>query len=258
MIWGKLLRWRVALLAMLVLAIPIPATALLVRPILMDLKSSGSNTMGSFEVVNDRNRPITVEITVNRLAIPERGDVTLTPDDGADFQIFPPIAAVQPGKRQIFRVKWIGAPDIPQSQFYMFSTSELPVKRNPEDEVTGVEILYAIQSVVAVGPTGQKPRISIEKVERASAKDGRTGVEITFSNDGAAHGFVNSGQVMLDTKGGGWSKTVGEADVSNAFGLGVVPPHQRRVMFLPVADVPATGELTADFRPIRSPTKDAP
>lgn len=252
MIWQKFGPYRWILALMLVLAIPVPAMALLVRPVLMDLKSTGPGASGSFEVVNDRNRPITVEISVSKLAIPERGEVVLAPDDGANFQIFPPIASIPAGKRQIFRIKWIGAPDIPQSETYMFSTAELPVKRTAEeDATTGVEILYAINSVVAVAPANQKPDVSISSVVRKIAKDGRVGLDVTFLNEGSAHGFVSKGQLVLEAKSAGWSKTILESEVSNAFGLGLVPPHQKRAMFIAIPDAPEANDITAEFRPIR-------
>ena len=73
-----------------------PAFGLLVRPILLELTATGQGTSGAIEVVNDRNRPIAVEIKVQSLSIPEVGAPVLAPDpkDGADYMIFPAIASI--------------------------------------------------------------------------------------------------------------------------------------------------------------------
>jgi P pilus assembly chaperone PapD len=241
--------WRRAGMVLLIittLALPIPAIALLVRPVLLDLTSSGSNSSGSLEVINDRNRPVAVEVTVKRLTVPERGDPVLTPDNGDDFQIFPPIASIPPGGRQVFRVRWIGDPSPAESRLFMFSTSELPVSET--GDATTVQVLYAINSVVAVRAPDARPDISIQSIQRATHSDGKTGVEITFANSGPAHGYVSNSVLALDVSGEHWSHTYQPSELNNAFGLGLVPANARRVMFLPIDDLPATGEVTGELR----------
>jgi fimbrial chaperone protein len=245
--WRKYFRAARFMLLLMILAAPIPVMSLLVRPIQIDLKSSGSGTNSSFEVVNDRNRPIAVEVTVQSLEIPELGEVKLSPNDGANFQIFPPIASIPAGKKQVFRVKWIGAPDIPQSQLYMFLTAELPVKREAAEIENSVQILYAINSVVAVAPANRKPAISITKVDRAKSADGKEGVQITFTNDSPAHGYIGSAEIGLSVAGGGWQTTVNNAKSGKAFGMGLIPANAKRVMFVPVDALPPSGEISAAF-----------
>jgi P pilus assembly chaperone PapD len=237
---------RLLLITILAFAIPFPALALLVRPVLLDLTSAGSQSSGSLEVINDRNRDIAVEITVKKLALPERGDPVLTPDDGANFQIFPPIASIAPGARQVFRIRWIGDPAPAESQLYMFSTSELPVADRPN--ATTVQVLYSINSVVAIRAPNAKPNIAIASIARVTHPDGKSGVEITFSNTGPAHGFVTKSALQLKDDTANWSHTFEPSDLNNAFGLGLVPANAKRVMFLPTPDLPANGDLSAEMR----------
>jgi fimbrial chaperone protein len=167
------------------IALPtIPAVALLVRPILINLTTTGSGANGSLEVVNDRNRPMAVEVKVNKLEVPERGAVIVTPDEGSDFQIFPPIASIPAGGRQIFRIRWIGEPNLAASRLFMFSTAELPVAETTGQ--TSVQVLYAIQSVVAVRPPQARSAIEVAEVRRAKSPKGEDGLEIIFANEGAA------------------------------------------------------------------------
>lgn len=242
----KALRWA---LPAAILAASVPAMSLLVRPILIDMKSSGSGTNSSFEVVNDRNRSIAVEIAVQNLIVPEKGNISLTPNDGANFQIFPPIASIPAGKKQVFRVKWIGTPDLAKSELYMFSTSELPVKREADD-VTSVQVLYAINSVVAVAPANIRPEISIANVERTTSKEGKAGLEITFANSSAAHGYVASSEINLSIAGSDWSATLDEGSIGKSFGLGLVPANAKRVMFVALDGVPPTGQIAAEYKQV--------
>lgn len=224
-----------------------PALALLVQPILIKLNTSGAGSSAAIEVVNDRNRPVTVEIGVEQLLIPERGAATRAPDSGDEFQIFPPQAVVPAGGRQVFRVRWVGEPVIDKGKLYMFSTAELPVEL--EEGRTGVSLYYAVESVVAVSPTGGRPEISVSKVERATNAQGVAGLEVTFVNDGPAVGYANEATMRLSIPGSDWSMTLNSSELNNAFGLGIVPAAQNRVMFFAPADVPAEGEIVAQFTP---------
>jgi fimbrial chaperone protein len=224
-----------------------PALALLVQPILIKLNTSGSGSSAAIEVVNDRNRPVTVEIGVEQLLIPERGPATRAPDAGDEFQIFPPQAVVPAGGRQIFRVRWVGEPTLDKGKLFMFSTAELPVQL--DEGRTGVSIYYAVESVVAVSPTGARPEISVAKVERAVNASGVAGLEVTFVNDGAAIGYANDASLRLSIPGSDWSMTLNSSELNNAFGLGILPAAQTRVMFFAPAGVPAEGEIVAQFTP---------
>lgn len=229
---------------MIAVALPFTAKALLVQPIVVEMLSIGTGASAAIEVVNDRNTPVTVEVTTEKLNVPERGAVTTEPDDGADFLIFPPQAVVPAGGRQVFRVRWVGDPEFDKTKLYMFSTSELPV--GLPGGTTGVEIYYAVQSIVSVSPPNARPDISVPTIDRYTDEAGGTGVLVTFRNDGNAHAYVGTGQLELTTIGG-WSQTLTPDAVGAALGLGLIPPSASRTMFIPVEGVPADGTISATF-----------
>ncbi|UKK83146.1 fimbria/pilus periplasmic chaperone [Sphingopyxis sp. BSN-002] len=224
-----------------------PAFAILVRPIVIELTAIGSSSTTQIEVVNDRNKPMAVEVRPKVLVLPEQGPpVTDTPADG-DFLIFPTIANIPAGGRQVFRVRYVGDPAITQSKLYMFSTSELPVDANPEGGKAQIEMLYSIGSVVAVRPVQGKPEISVVAVARGADKDGKPGVTVTFENIGRTHGYVAGSTLDLKSDAG-WSKQLDAAAMNTKVGLGLVPANAKRTMFVELPDVPADGNLSGSVR----------
>lgn len=235
-----------SLAAVAVLGIPLAAKALLVQPIVVEMTTTGSGSTSAIEVVNDRNSTVTVEINTEDLLVPVSGAVSTSPNDGSEFLIFPPQAVIPAGGRQVFRVRWVGEPDLEKTKLYMFTTSELPVGL-PEG-TTGVELYYAVQSIVSVTPTGATSFIAIPTIEKGENAAGESGLWLTFENKGRAHAYVGQGQVALASSGG-WSRTLTPDLVGGAFGLGLVPALASRRMFIAVPDLPATDTLTATFTP---------
>lgn len=239
--------------AALVLSVS-PAWALLVQPVVIDLKTSGEHTSAALTITNDRNRPDTIEITVSKLTLPEKGAPVLTPDKGDNFLIFPPAFTIQPGKTQVVRIRWVGEPILNRSEIYMFSTSEIPVDKI---QGSGVQLLYSIQSVVTVTSPALKPDVHVASVARDSqalpAQQGQpaqtqNGVTIVFQNDGTAIDYVSRYRITLTVPGSPeWSKTLETTDVSKAVGLGLLAPNSKRDLFFPMPDVPATGTIQASI-----------
>ncbi len=233
--------------AMALFILGTPAHALLVQPLVIEMQSSGSRTNTSLRVVNDRTVPMTIEVNVNRLIVPENGPVSVEPIDGDDFLIFPPQATVAPGATQIFRVRWVGEPVIEQSQLFMFQTEELPVERTLEGGAA-IQVLYAIQSVVAVAPPRGRADIGVESAVRETAADGRTGARVMFTNDGNSHVFLSGGRMTI-SNGAGWRRVLEGAELNEVIGLGLLPPAARRSMFVAIPDLPAEGTLEVTIQP---------
>lgn len=227
--------------ALAVVFVATPSAALLVQPVFLDMRYSGVLSNAGVRVVNDRNRPISVEVTVSSVEVPESGDAVFTPIEGEDFLIFPAVANIPANGAQIFRVRWIGDPAQAEGKIFALTTSELPLEI--EDEPTAaVQLLYAVQTIVGIGPANARADIEPVAVERVTRPNGDKGVMITFQNTGALHGQVSAATVTLSTPG--WSHQFTPADMSAAVGLGLVPAQGRRIMFLSVPNLPDSGEIS--------------
>lgn len=235
-------------------AIAAPTYALIVQPVVIDLKTTGEGSSAAIVVTNDRNQPVSVEVTVNKLSLPQDGAPILVPDKGDDFLIFPPIATLQPGKTQVIRVRWVGAPTLAQSQTYMFATSELPIK---QINGSGVQLLYSIQSLVTVTSPALKPDVSVAAVTRevqtppkppeGAAPTPLQGIKVTFQNDGPAIDYISRHRVKFSIAGTKWSKTLDAPDVSKSVGLGLLAPNSKRDLFFALNDVPPAGAIQASL-----------
>lgn len=225
---------------LVVTAIATPSAALLVQPVYMDMRYTGAQSSAGLTVINDRNRPMTVEVTLNRIELPDEGAPVFTPIEPNDFLIFPAVATIPANGTQVFRVRWIGEPKA-EGELYAFTTSELPVEVET-DATAALQLLYAIQTIVGIAPAGAQPDLSAESVVRGENADGVKGVRILFANTGNAHGQVTGGGISVSS--GSWSHRFSAEEVSGAVGLGLVRANGKRWMFLPLPSVPETGDLT--------------
>jgi hypothetical protein len=234
-----------------------PASALLVQPINILMTSTGPQSNAAITVVNDRDRPNTFEVTVNKLTLPENGQPVVTPIKGDDFLVFPPTATVQPGQTQVVRIRWVGDPILKESQAYMFNTAELPVNQL---KGSGVQVVYSIQSLVTVTSPTLKPNITIsagtldtENQPATSDHPARTvpGIGVTVSNTGNGLDFLTNYKFTM--KSGAWSMIIDPHDIAQYVGLGLVMPNSKRHFFMVLPNLPATApvEISLEREPGR-------
>jgi P pilus assembly chaperone PapD len=171
----------------------------------------------------------------------------VTPITGDEFLVFPPTATVQPGQTQVVRIRWVGDPILKESRAYMFNTAELPVNQL---KGSGVQVVYAIESLVTVTSPSLKPNIAasagmIETETQPANSDhpARTvpGMGVTISNSGNGLDFLTNYKFTL--KSGAWSMTIDPHDVAQYVGLGLVLPNSKRHFFLVLPNLPAAGPV---------------
>jgi fimbrial chaperone protein len=224
-----------------------PASAISVKPAFIDMTTGGGQNR-IISVVNDGAKPLPIEIVVSSMELNENGDSTTKPA-GDDFLVFPPQALVPPGATQNFRIQWVGDPQIRQSQSYVFSVNQVPV-RMPAG-ASGVQVVFNFATIVTVAPRDGKAAISL--VGTALGKDdrGKQRPALTVKNPGNLHARLTDATISLSS--GTWSATLRPDQLRQTMGMGLVQPGKTRRFLLPV-DVPANaGPITAsiDYKPPR-------
>lgn len=255
---------RAALAAFLAIALLIvPAFAMRVSPMVLEMESRGSAAVARIEVQNINPGKLAFQTRIYRMEIDETGKMTETPADD-QFLVFPPQGALPAGGRQVIRLQWVGDPEIATSQAYYVSVEQLPVAFEPgsADSVGAqVQVLYNMRALVVVAPPGAKPEVTT-----ASAKALRyqppmppeakeplpmvEGVEVTLRNSGRRHAMMsNFGWLLEGTDPQGkWLRVdVSPEELNRVVGTGYVPAQGERTFRLPIPGF-GSGPIKLSFK----------
>lgn len=224
----------------------IPAKAMTVQPIVLDLSTSGGKTSSQISVINDAARPLPVEIVILRAELDERGEMATKPA-GDEFIVLPQQALIAPGATQSFRVQWVGDPQIKTSQSYVFSVNQVPVKM-PEGK-TGVQVVFNFATIVNVAPATGKSEINLLKTGVGKDDKGKSRPELTVKNSGNIHAKLTDATIKLS--GGAWSQTLTPDQLRQIVGIGLVQPGKTRRFLIPVDMPDGVSQVTAsiDYKP---------
>lgn len=231
------------------IAIAPAAKAMSVSPITLDMTTAGSTNRAQITVTNDGAKALPVEIIVSRLELDEKGAMTTRPA-ADEFLIFPPQQLVPPGGTQNFRIQWVGDPQIPTSQSYVFSVNQVPV-RMPEGK-SGMQVVFNFATIVNIAPPGGKADISVVNASVGNDDKGKPRPALTVKNPGNIHAKLTDATIKLS--GGAWSETLSPEKLRQAMGLGLVQPGKTRRFILPVDMPDSVKQINAsiEYKPANS------
>jgi len=225
---------------------PHNAAATSVSPIQLELTAAGPSSRAQVKVTNSNQAPLALEASLKRMELDENGRQSLS-EAGADFLIFPPQAVVAPGVTQVFRVEWVGAPDLPESQSFLLSLSQIPLK-NAKGQST-VQVIMSMGVLVNVAPFKGAPQIKLIGTDVEVEKSGKRRAAITVENPSRVHALLRDATIRLSN--GSWSQTLSPVDFGQLVGAGLLQPGKRRRFTLPI-DLPASVKAVQadiDYRP---------
>lgn len=202
-----------------------PAQAHRVYPMSYELAPVGSGAATVLRVDNTTDRPLTLEVTVEKRSWDERGNETRTPAD-EDFLVLPPQMIVEPGKTQAIRVQYVGDPAIDQTAMYVVGVNQVPVA--DPNAGTGVQFVINFGTAAYVVPAGAKTELKVVSVSPAS-DPGQ--IEVTLENTGARYAPLGS-TTWTFTNGAGQSMELSGDPLREALVASVVPSRARRVFTL--------------------------
>lgn len=221
--------------SILCLTLAFSAKAMTVTPVVFDMDTVGREARANIRVTNTGESPLPVAITFNEARVSSTGEVTKTPAE-EDFIIFPFQATIEPGETQIFRVQYLGDPDIPQSKTYIFSVAQQPV--DLPDGVSGFQILYNFEVIGSITPINGKPDLSIARTDIETDKDGVRRPVVYLKNDSNTHAYLSGTRLDLQARNSAgrivWSKRYSPQEITQTIGIGLVQPGVERRFILPV------------------------
>ena len=231
-----MLRLFAALLGVLA---AMPAHALTVTPITLEMSSTGKRTRAVITITNSSNEPTAIEPTFDRVMLSENGTATREEGGADNFLILPLQAMLQPGATQTFRVQWVGAPDIPQSESYFITFNQLPIAGLTKK--TGLAILTAFSVAVNVAPSAVRP--SMQLVDTSMGESGKP--IITVQNPTAAHALMKDSSITVHADGHDYEMSM--PAFQQSYGNGLLQPWRTRKFVLPVDLPPGTRSLSASL-----------
>lgn len=220
-----------------------PAHALTVTPITIEMSSTGKNTRAVITITNTSNEPTAIEPTFDRVTLSESGTASREEGGAENFLILPLQAMLQPGATQTFRVQWVGAPDIPQSESYFITFNQLPVEGITKK--AGLSILTAFSVAVNVAPSIVRPAIQL--INTSLDQSGKP--VITVQNPTAAHALMKDASITVHADGHDYE--VSMPGFQQSYGNGLLQPWRKRRFVLPMELPPGTRALSAslDYKP---------
>jgi fimbrial chaperone protein len=222
--------WRATAATLALVLAVTPAFAMRVQPMSYDLTPSGRGATQDVRVENTENRPMPVEIRVERRHIGQNGEETREPAED-DFLIFPPQGIVPSNGFQNFRVQYIGDPAITKTALYVVTVGQLPVNTTSA-ESSGVQFLFNLGTSVAVSPQGSSPDIQVSSVE-VSDKPGL--LRITVTNRGNRYARLHNGSWTFSAASGG-SEVLSGDKLRAAVSQPLIEAGATRIIELPVSD----------------------
>ena len=226
----------------LVVALCGAAEAMSVTPVLVDLKPAGAQASGQVRVINTGDGELPVSLTVQAATLGPNGELITTDTGADDLLVFPPQAILKAGATQVFRMQWLGDPDLKQSKTFVVSVAQQPVAM-PQG-VSGIQLLYDFQVVVNVAPLTGDPALTIQGSELVKDDKGARRAAITISNASDVHGYLSGTKLRLElddaTGKKVWSQSWIPEEVAGKVGIGLIQPHATRRFVLPF-DLPTDG-----------------
>ena len=226
------------------------ADAITVKPLVVDLKTSGRGMDQVISVENTSAATVPVQLTVQELVV-EAGETHGTGKDPGDLVVFPPQALIQPGQTQTFRVQYVGDRALSRSKHYYVTVAQVPVK--PKEGESAVQVVFSFQVLVSIGPQGAKPALHV-----ASAGVGRNGAGkpvpvITVANDSSTYGYLSRGKLRVVEKDASghevFRQTLTGPEIQEQLGMGLITSGQERKFALPGVLPLAEGTIEAKFTP---------
>jgi len=240
--WGMFKRFLMLVAALACVVTPIPAQAARVAPMVVELRPSGRLSIARVELSNPEDRPFPVEVRMMRGEVSETGQLTLAPADN-DFLIFPAQRIVEPRSQQVFRIQYVGDPNVTQSQVYYASVRQVPVA------VTGdqsqVQVVVHFNVLVNVAPAGARAAPVVDSVQ-ATTRNGQAGLQVRLKNDGNRFFLAGLRPWRVTGRapdGTAFERRIEPAEMARLIGVGLVAPGKARSFFLPVQQPLSDGRI---------------
>lgn len=241
----RLTRCSVFLSHLLVLAgsFVLPAHAFKVVPMKITLAPQGREANGVFNVVNDGDETLAIDVRFATREVDEAGNETNV-DASDQFMVFPPQFALKPQKVQTVRIRWIGKEPVKKELPFRLIVEQLPVKLNRENQ-GNVQLNMALRYLASVYVRPANASASVSLAVESFEAEGQSKLGVIFENTGTRHTMLSDLAIQVDSQG--QQQTLSPETLQSIEGTNLLAGSRRRFVLDWPAGLPV-GKPKAKFQ----------
>lgn len=226
-----------------------PALAFKLEPISRVFEPAGAGATQSYEVINDSEEQIAVELSMAERKISLEGQETTESADD-DFLVYPSQIVLPPQGVQSVRVTWLGNPNPEKELAYRIIAEQLPINlNNPEEsqaETTSgaVKVMFRYMGSVYIRPKNAESKVVLNGITHEKGTDGNDRLVITFDNQGTRRAVLSELNLNLTSQG---SQLTLKPEQLEGVNNGVILAGNQRRFSMPWPQQLPIGEVTGTF-----------
>lgn len=226
-----------------------PALAFRLEPISRVFEPAGAGATQSYEVINDSEEQIAVELSMAERKISLEGQETTESADD-DFLVYPSQIVLPPQGVQSVRVTWLGNPNPEKELAYRMIAEQLPINlNNPEEsqaETTSgaIKVMFRYIGSVYIRPKNAESKVVLNGITHEKGTDGNDRLVITFENQGTRRAVLSELNLNLTSQG---SQLTLKPEQLEGVNNGVILAGNQRRFSMPWPQQLPIGEVTGTF-----------
>jgi fimbrial chaperone protein len=236
------------------LVMSLDAFAFSVSPMTLTFSPSGSDAAKVYQVTNETNELLTVEIYATERDKDASGlEISRRTDKAKNsFVIFPSQLIVKAGEKRSVRVAYVGDKSITSEANYRMTFKQVPVKTdNTKKAQRGLQFNIAIAGAVYVTPEAAKPKIVLKSaryVKGSTPAGSKDLLEMVFVNTGGAHRYFERFALKVSTESSPPKTVVIKESkaLKGLDGLAMLGNHSMTAQISWPKDIPVGTAVTAD------------
>ncbi|MCW8327210.1 fimbria/pilus periplasmic chaperone [Photobacterium sp. SDRW27] len=180
----------------LLLALSGHCYAFQISPLTTDIDAFGRSAQQKYELANNFDYPIKIEITASFL----KSNLSVMSESSAeeDFIIIPDVVSIEPGQKQAVMVRYLGEPDISSSKTYLLNFNQVDtVNANKNDESSVIQYVVNYEAVLNVLPRNAKSQLLVTSIKPLGEKKW----ELTIDNVGNKYEWISDTKWQVSSKG---------------------------------------------------------
>ena len=226
-----------------------PALAFKLEPISRVFEPAGAGATQSYEVINDSEEQIAVELSMAERKISLEGQETTESADD-DFLVYPSQIVLPPQGVQSVRVTWLGNPNPEKELAYRIIAEQLPINlNNPEESqaetISGaIKVMFRYIGSVYIRPKNAESKVVLNGITHEKGTDGNDRLVITFDNQGTRRAVLSELNLNLTSQG---SQLTLKPEQLEGVNNGVILAGNQRRFSMPWPQQLPIGEVTGTF-----------